>query len=268
MTDGAVTQFVAQADFIGTPVTAVSQSVMQVAYAPPATLATRSSLFVAQANYLGEGVTASSQLVVQVAYRVSPTENLNARAWEFTLDGHTFYVIALGEQGTWVYDMTTGQWAEWITDGYTGWNMERGVTWKGDIIAADHENPIIWRLDPTSFIDNDFKNQTRVTTGGIALRGRDMPAHNAMYLTASKGQFDVASTLPATSPTVELEYSDDQGKTFTSAGVVTIEDGNFVQDVQWMSLGSMQAPGRVFRVTDVGAIARIDGADAEVEGED
>ena len=235
---------------------------------PPAALATRAALFTAQADYLGQGIPASTQIVALVAYRVQPTEKLTARAWEFTFDGHTFYVITLGEQGTWVYDMTTNQWAEWETDGLGSWNMDKGLTWKGKIIAADRENPVIWELDPTTFIDDGFKTQTRVATGGLALRGRDMPSNNALYLTTSKGQFDVANTLPATSPTVQLEYSDDQGKTFTDAGTVVIETGNFVQDVQWLSLGAMQAPGRIFRITDTGAIARIGGADAEVEGED
>lgn len=265
---GAVIQGIMQAATVGSGVTASTQTVMLVATGSPIAQAVDSTMFIAQAATEGSAIPAITQSVVLVAYRVAPTENLTSRAWEFTLDGHTFYVITLGEQGTWVYDMTTGQWAEWETDGFGSWNMERGVTWKGDIIAADRENGIIWRLDPTSFIDNDFKTQTRVATGGLALRGRDMPSNNAFYLTASKGQFDVGSTLPATEATVLLEYSDDQGKTFTSAGTVTIEDGNFVQDVQWQSLGVMQAPGRVFRITDVGAIARIDGADAEVEGED
>lgn len=265
---GVVSQSVLQAATQGNGVAAVSQSQMLVAYAPPSAKQVRSSQLVAQANYLGQGVTAVSQMTALVAYRVQPSEDLTARAWEFTLDGHTFYVVTLGNQGTWVYDFTTGEWSEWETDGYGSWNMERGVTWKGEVIAADRENPVIWRLDPTSFIDDDYKTQTRVVTGGLAVRNRVFPAVNAFRLTASKGQFDVANTVPATEPTVQLEYSDDQGKTYSDAGTVTISLDAFTQDIQYLSLGSMQAPGRIFRVTDTGAVARIDGADAEIEGED
>jgi len=249
-------------------ITASSQLFMLSSYSPPSTRQVRSAMFHAQAGYLARGVPSVSGSSVLVAYRVSPTENLTARAWTFTLDGHTFYAITLGEQGTWVYDMTTGQWSEWETAGLGSWNMERGTTWKGSIIAADRENGIIWSIDPTSFIDDDFKTQTRVVTGATAIRGRDQPSNYAVYLTASKGEVAVGTTLPATAPTVKLEYSDDQGRTFVDAGTVTIAVGDFVQDIQWQSLGAMRAPGRIFRVTDTGAIARIDGVDAEIEGVD
>ncbi len=265
---GVSSQASMQAATSATGVTASSQMTMQAAFAPPSTRRLNSSLFQAQADYVAGGMPAVSQSVVLVAYRVSPIENFNARAWEFTLDGHTFYVVTLGEQGTWVYDMTTGQWAEWETAGLGSWNMDRGLTWKGDVIAADRENAVIWRLDPTSFIDDDFKTQTRVVTGGVAIRGRDHPSNYSVYLTASKGNFDVGQTLPATLPTIRLEYSDDQGQTYQDAGTVTIVEGQRIQDVQWQSLGAMQAPGRIFRITDTGAVARIDGVDAEIEGAD
>lgn len=265
---GAVSQSVLQAATAGNGVSAVSQSLMLAAYAPPSTFAIRSTEFVAQAATEGRGVPAISHMTGLVAYRVQPTEDLDARAWEFTFDGHTFYVVTLGEQGTWVYDTSTGQWSQFETDGYSSWNMERGTTWKGQVIAADRENPIIWKLDPTSFIDNDFKSQTRVVTGGLAVRNRAFPSVNAFRLTASKGEFEVGNTAPPTEATVRLEYSDDQGKTFQDAGTVTIDTDLFQQEVSWLSLGSMEQPGRVFRVTDIGAVARIDGADAEIEGED
>ncbi len=267
MANAAVNQAILQAATSGLGVTASSQAVMQVAYAPPATFANRSTLFVAQANYLGRGVPVSAQLVVQVAYRIAPTENLTARVWTFTLDGHEFYVITLGEQGTWVYDRSTGEWSNWETAGYGSWNMERGITWKGDVIAADRENAVIWKLNPGSFIDNDFKSQTRKVSGAIALRGTQKVPNFDFRITASTGKFDVASTLPATVPSVTLSVSDDQGNTFTDMGFLTIETANFTQELSWRSLGDMQAPGRIFQITDVGAIARLDGADASV-GED
>ncbi len=88
-------------------------------------------------------------------------------------------------------------------------------------------------------------------------------------LTASLGKPDVPLTVPITLPTVKLSFSDDQGKTFTDAEILTLTNGDFTQRLDWRSLGTMQAPQRIFKITDTGAIARIDGADAEVgeEGE-
>lgn len=262
-------QFTVQNAVTSNGVVAQSQLVTLIAYAPPSTSQVRSSNIVAQVNTLGQGVTAVSQLAVLAAYRVGSIENLKNRAWSFSLDGHTFYVMTLGEQGTFVYDEITDEWCQWQTDGLPGWNMEIGTTWKGKVIAADQAEPIIYELDPNSFLDDGFKTQTRKVTGGLAVRQRTFIANYAFRITASLGEPDVGATLPVTPPTINLSFSDDQGKTFVNAGDVTIIDGDNVQELAWLSLGQINAPGRVFQITDTGAIARLDGADAEVgeEGE-
>ena len=58
--------------------------------------------------------------------------------------------------------------------------------------------------------------------------------------------------------TITLEYSDDAGNTYVSAGDVTVTEGEYKSDVSWLSLGQMNAPGRLFRVKDYGALSRID----------
>ena len=261
----AVTQTGLQAATLGQGVAASSQVGMQVAFAPPATRSTVTTQAGLQAATAGQAVPATAQLAMLVAYRTGTVENLNLRSWAFDLDGHTFYVLTLGEQGTWVYDSLTGQWAQWQTQGLTGWNMELGTTWRNDVIALDQQNPILWRLDPTSFIDDDFRTQIRRVTGALSTRLRNFPANYAFRVTASLGDFDVANTAPPTQPNVTLRYSDDQGMTFTSAGDVTIEANNFTQSLQWLSLGVMQSPVRVFEITDTGAVVRLQGADAEVD---
>lgn len=263
-------QLSAQLAVTGNAVVAQSQLVALVAFAPPSARDVRNSMLVATVAVADATPTpATSQLAVLVAYRTGSIENLKNRAWSFALDGHTFYVMTLGEQGTFVYDETTNEWCQWQTNGLSGWNMEIGTTWKGKIIAADQSEPIIYELDPTSFLDDGFKTQTRKVTGGLAVRQRTFIANYAFRITASLGEPDVGATLPVTPPTINLSFSDDQGKTFVNAGDVTIIDGDTVQELSWLSLGQINAPGRVFQITDTGAIARLDGADAEVgeEGE-
>lgn len=252
---------------VGRGVSSTSEIALLVAYAPPQTRATRSAHLNINVATAGRGVVANSQAVTLVAYRTGGVPNLKSRAWTFTLDGHPFYVLFLGNEGTFVYDQSTGSWSKWITTGLPTWNMEKGVTWKGDIIAVDNENPILWRIDPTSFIDDDFKPQIRKVTGGLSMRGRNFVANYAFRIAASMGLVAVPVTAPPTDPTVRLRFSDDQGNTFIDAGTKIITPGAFQQALQWLSLGTMQPPVRVFEVTDTGAIARIDGADAEV-GED
>lgn len=264
---GVASQSVMQAATEGKGIAASSQLTVLAAFAPPSTRAVDSTLLLAQAAYVARGVPAVAQSVVLVAYRVKPVENLTARAWTFTLDGHDFYVITLGEQGTWVYDLSTGQWSNWETSGLGSWNMERGITWKGDVIAADREAAVLWRLDPTSFIDDDFTTQERRISGALSLRGNQKVPNFDFRLTASVGEFDVANTAPPTLPILKLSVSDDQGRTFQDRGTITITDKDFDQEISWRSLGEMKAPGRIFMIIDTGAVARIDGADANV-GED
>lgn len=260
-------QSVLQVSGTGQGVSSTSQTAVLVAYAPPSTRGVRTSQLLAEAAIIEKGTPASSQAVVLVAYRTGSVENLNSRAWTFSLDGHTFYVITLGEQGTFVYDETTNEWAKWQTQGLSGWNMEIGTTWKGKVIAADQSQPVIYELDPSSFLDDGFKTQVRRVTGGLSMRQRTFIANFAFHLTASLGEFDVAGTAPETLPTVNLSTSDDQGKTFQDHGDVVITADDFIQELQWLSLGTMRPPQRIFRVTDTGAIVRIDGADAEIGGE-
>lgn len=242
-----------------------SQALFLAAYSVPESRYIRTTEAMLQAAYAGGPVIRTSDAALLAAFRTGPVENLNNRSWTYTLDGHTFYVLSLGEQGTFVYDLTTGEWSQFITGGLNTWNMEIGTSWKGDVVAGDQAEPTIWRMTPNSFIDDGFKSMTRVATGGLSVRQRLTVPNYAFRISASLGVPDVALTAPVTDPAVTLEISDDQGKTYQNVGSLTLEEGNFRQTLQWLSLGVIQAPNRIFRITDEGAIARIDGADAEVE---
>lgn len=245
----------------------VVQTVTMVAISPPQTRNGRVAQSVGLAATVEDNIPAVSQVQLLVAYKTGGTENLLNRSWSFVLDGHTFYAITLGEQGTFVYDQTTQQWAKWQTTGLSSWNMEIGTVWKGRVLGADQANPTIWEMDPDSAIDDEYKPITRVATGGYPVRGRDQPANYAYRITASVGAPEVPLTAPATIPTVQLTYSDNQGKTFQDAGTIDMPVGDFVKQLQWLSLGSMQQPGRIFNITDTGAMVRLDGSDADIEGQ-
>ena len=99
----------------------------------------------------------SSAAVVVVYSNIKP-ENKNIRAWEFTFDGHKFYVLHIGMQGTFVYDLTSGTWARWETKGCgLNWNMNEGVEWEDTIVAGDGINGIVWKLNPDSGVDDGFR---------------------------------------------------------------------------------------------------------------
>lgn len=206
-----------------------------------------------------------SQLAGLAVTNDTVIENFKQRAWTFTLDGHEFYVLTLGEFGTWVWDATTQTWSEWQTQGYPGWNFEGGIVWYDEVVIGhDIQNPIVWKLTPDSSIDETFREQERVVTGLVDVRGISSGMSvGALRLTASVG--DVQSQRPAT---VSVRYSDDNGKSWRGPYSIVLDSDDDNQRLAWRSLGTIKAPGRVFEIKDFGGMIRIDDALIDIDGED
>lgn len=191
----------------------------------------------------------------QPSVDVNPDMN-RLRAWTFTLDGHDYYVLRLGEDVTLVYDTITRQWSEWATADWDVWRVNVGLNWGSqDIVAGDLAEGQLWNIDPVARLDDITIPITTVVTGGLPMRGLDSVPCGVM-LTGSLGE-------PAADSEgigVRLETSDDNGKTFTDHGQVPLLTGENYQPT-WLSIGQISAPGRVFKFTDVGGMARVDGAD-------
>lgn len=246
---------------------------------------TRLGLFAAYATYQGPKpkATRDSTFAAYVVYEMNPnniprnstyaayvvwTENHGAeartRAWTYTLDGHTFYVLDLGEEGTFAYDVTTSQWAQFQTSGYAGWNIRAGTMWGEDnrIVGGDTLYHTVWELDPDTFLDDGFRAIEHIVTGGVMTRSRIYHAVEALRVAGSLGYFTSGSDA-----TIMLRYSDDNGQTWVTAEILPVEEG-VPLEAAWRSLGSFMAPGRVFEVSDVGGMFRIDGADVYIENFD
>jgi len=195
------------------------------------------------------------------------------RVWGFSLDGHDFYVISLGETSTLVYDLTTGQWSEWFSPEETVWKAHTGTNWvslgldtyttwdaTSNVIAGDNNYGVLWMVDPDVGTDEDPVTAvatpfSRQITGGIQQKLRETQAVGAAYLLASAGSPQV------TGSSFTLRTSDDAGKTWTNHGTVTAELANYSQEFVWRSLGLIKQPGKLFEITDSGASIRIDSLD-------
>lgn len=211
-----------------------------------------------------------SQLVVRAIVR-GYVENPRIRAWTFTLDGHDFYVLRLGDTMTLVYDVYSEQWMDWRDFTHTYWRVSIGTTWNGaaalaaiygsSVVAGDDTWGLLWFLDPEQPYDEHPDDEAeeqqlyfeRVTMGQVPMRGREVLPCYATWLTTDMGApaYEGAG--------VQLEISDDAGVTFDDMGTIPVTTGEFAPELSWYSLGQITAPGRLFRITDDGAIARIDG---------
>lgn len=203
------------------------------------------------------------------------TSNPKLRAWTFTLDGHDFYVLRLGMKGTLVYDVYSEQWVTWDAFNEIYWPTFVGFNWVGgvgildsdghsynsNVLVGDDSLGLLYMLDPETPYDESFDGPLdpiqeryfpRVIQGQVTTKGREVIPCYAAWLTTDMGA-------PAyTGAGVQLEISDDAGKSYDDMGTVTVTIDNNTPEVSWYSLGQIEAPGRLFRITDDGAVARID----------
>jgi hypothetical protein len=179
------------------------------------------------------------------------------------MDGHVFYVLDLGREGTFLYDDTTGEWSKWITANYNTWNLTNGTMWGQRIVGGDILTTDTWEMQPGALFDNGSAEITHVVTGGLVKRNRVFVSVDALRLNCSVGQLDDVN-----GATVQMSFSDDQGQTWVDMDTISLTESDFDGEVAWRSLGSFAAPGRIFRITDVGGFLRIDGCDAGINNFD
>lgn len=193
------------------------------------------------------------------------------RAWTFSLDGHDFYVLRLGDTLTLVYDVYSEQWVDWNSPELAFWRLTVGMNWLGgqrfgvdygsDVVVGDDTFGLLYFLDPTQPYDQSPNTEDpmqeryfeRIVMGQMPIKGREVLPCFATWLTTDMGS-------PAYfGAGVTLEISDDAGATFDNMGTVMVTQGAQSPEVSWYSLGQITAPGRLFKITDDGAVARIDG---------
>jgi hypothetical protein len=133
-----------------------------------------------------------------------------------------------------------------------------------NIICGDDTTGALFTLDPDKPEDDSALNDGRVfpfqriVYGQTPIRGNVAQPCYGVQLTGSLG--DVQD--PALTG-VTLYTSDDQGHTFVNCGTLNITEGDYGQRIYWTSLGSMQQPGRFFKIEDFGGLHRLDGLDMD-----
>lgn len=198
-------------------------------------------------------------------------ENRKLRAWPFSLDGHDFYVLRLGEDHTMVLDLSTGQWSRWATPDMEVWRAHLGLNWQGigettldnsyswNVVGGDDDQGVLWLADPTYSRDTDLDGVDisfdRQALGMVPMRLREGKQCGGIYVIGSVGN-------PAlTGDQITLKTSDDNGHTWIDHGGLTVTASQWDQEVSWLGLGLITAPGRMFLLEDNGAFARISSMD-------
>ena len=198
-----------------------------------------------------------SQLALVVAIRESPPIISRSLAWTYTFDGHTFYVLNLANEGTYVYDTVTGQWSNFQTQGYgTTWNFMFGNQWGQRVVGADAVDPALYELAPSAVFDEGWRDIVHTVTGILASRNRVGIRVDAARISGSIGYIDDTAGALLT-----MRFSDDNGTTWSPNYSVNLYEAKTKYEIAYRSLGMFRSPGRLFQFTDVGGLIRIDGAD-------
>lgn len=230
----------------------------------------RASLAIPQVVNVRDDEVTIYQAIVMVVMRGLPEWPI-CRAWTYTLDGHDFYVLNTVNE-TLVCDLSIDppSWFVWGSGDSPLWRGWIGKQWSAslpsedafgsNILVGDRANGTLYFLNPELPADDnaDFSEDTtapfrRVITGQIVIRGRSSVPCYGVELTGSPPQlYDSALN------SVELLISDNRGASYISCDSITVEENDYGQRFDWLSLGSMDSPGRLFQIVDYGALTRVD----------
>jgi hypothetical protein len=239
----------------------LSQLVAYAVASQPAaqTRASQLAMLVASAAETSSGQfkTKVHQVVAYALVR-GKAERVDLRAWTFLQDDHLFYGLQLGAGGTIVHDMLTRQWSQWSSPGFDYFRLEDVTDWEGYNLGCDTENGTIWQIDPTGRLDDGDTPITSQVTGQATVRFRRAVPCFMAELACSQAE-------PATEDgtSIRLRTSDDAAQSWLDHGTVAGEALGTATLFRWYGLGLMQAPGRVFEITNIGYARRLDGFDVE-----
>jgi hypothetical protein len=150
------------------------------------------------------------------------------------------------------------------------WRAHLGLNWQGvganvldsyawNIIGGDDDSGILWNVDPNEALDTDIDGNdvafTRKAMGMIPMRLREGRQVGAVYMIGN------LCSPALTGDGITLKTSDDQGVNWTDHGTVTASTTDTYQEIGWLGLGLITAPGRLFLLEDTGAFARISSLD-------
>jgi len=235
------------------------------AYGPPESFQGRASQAQALVAYSAGAANVStqvSQAELLIAYGTGVPITQTANTWTFALDGHHFWVVDLGPEGTWAYDTTTKQWCQLSSQGFPGLNFTHGTMWGLRIFGGDALYPFLYELDPNQPDDEGWRAVEHIVTGGIQTRSPNMIGVANFRIAASVGALSDAST------DVNLTFSDDNGNTWSDVFTIAVAEGANSVQLNYPALGSFGAPGRIFRITDSGGMLSIYGADVALNNYD
>lgn len=129
----------------------------------------------------------------------------------FSWQGHVFYCITIGSQGTFVYDLTNQSWAEWKTYNKSNWLAGFAVVgWDSKPIFANVETGDLYQMNSDIFTDDGLQLVGLLSAFTLIPDGR--PSINNIKIDVATG-FNLNTGL-GSEPILDLRLSKDGGQTW------------------------------------------------------
>lgn len=164
-------------------------------------------------------------------------------AW-FQIDGHLSYQLTLGSVATWVYDVTSGQWARRSTLGHDYSRISAYASLGDVVLAGNAVTNQIYRLNADVRTDAGDTFPVRFTAFAEVLEGSVGCASVELICEAGDAPWNGVGA----NPLIGMRYSDDNGKSWSQWRYRALgKAGQSHARVRWIGLGTVKAPyGRIF----------------------
>lgn len=157
----------------------------------------------------------------------------------FEVDQHPFYVLHLGTESTWAYDLSTRRWCRFSSNGLNYWRARLFVNLSESVLAADALSNQIYRLDPDRRTDGDdtftvqFTGFLDVPEGVVDLANIELDCWSGRAPQTGQGA----------DPVITLRLSHDGGDTWGSLKERPLGKwGQTNVSPRWIGLGQARGP--------------------------
>jgi len=185
-----------------------------------------------------------------ISERIAKVATSDVYAWGFPWQGHVFYCLTIGDEGTFVYDVTTQRWAQWSSYDADRWLPGLGcLGFNDEPIVGDTDTGTLYTLSQEVFTD-DGQPIIGLLTFGAPITGFRLMV-NMLRIEMVTGY--ATETGQGSNPIVNVRFSRDGGEVWgpwrsDSLGLA----GNYGKRVKFNRCGQFKGPGMIgeMRVSD------------------
>lgn len=172
----------------------------------------------------------------------------------FNFDSQFFYFLSFPTQNvSWLYNQNSGLWTS-LSYGVDGdAHLMSGYVYAyGKHLISDRRNGNIYELDFDTYTDNSQVIQRQRTTRTIQAKDFGLPGRD-LFMSRLQLVIETGTSLVSAESQIIMQYSDDNGKTWSSERWAYIgEQGDHGHVIEWYGLGMFTK--RMFRFTMTDAI--------------